>query len=362
MQGKGVGEMDQLRIAVIGAGAIGGVTAALMKRAGHDVTLVCKHQEIADIASGRGLRLRGVCGEHTVSMEAMADIAELDGLFDVAMIATKAYDMPASARALLPLLKPDSLVVSLQNGICTDALAAVVGAERTVGCVIGWGATMLAPGELEMTSTGEFLIGRIAGGQQALEPVRQAMEAVVPTVITPDIYAELYSKLIVNSCITSLGAVCGLYLGEMLKKAQARRIFLGIIREAMAVAHAQGLKVPPFGGKLDYERLLRGTTPLDDLRRHAMILIVGLKYRRLKSSSLQSLERGRPTEIDCFNGFIAAKGEALGVDCPINRRLTVMVKEIEGGRRSIKADNLYDAAFDFGKGVGCGAPPHAPAK
>ena len=302
--------MDSIRIVVIGAGAIGGVTAALMKQGGSDVTLVCKHQEIADIASGRGLHITGVRGEHMVHLDAVADIAELDGTYDVALIATKAYDMPACARALLPYLKDNSLVLSLQNGICTDALAAVVGKERTVGCVIGWGATMLGPGELAVTSKGEFLIGRISGDQEALEPIRRAMNAAAPTVITPDIYAELYSKLIVNSCITSLGAICGLYLGQMLRRSQARRIFLGIIREAMNVAHAQGLK-----------------------------------YRRLKSSSLQSLERGRPTEIDYFNGFIAQKGEELGVDCPINRRLTVMIKEIEGDKRSIKVANLYDPVF-----------------
>ena len=220
--------MDSIRIVVVGAGAIGGVTAALMKQGGSDVTLVCKHQEIADIASGRGLHITGVRGEHTVHLNAVADIAELDGTYDVALIATKAYDMPACARALLPYLKDDSLVLSLQNGICTDALAAVVGKERTVGCVIGWGATMLGPGELAVTSTGEFLIGRIGGDQAALEPVRRAMDAVAPTVITPDIYAELYSKLIVNSCITSLGAICGLYLGQMLRKTQARRISWGL--------------------------------------------------------------------------------------------------------------------------------------
>lgn len=352
---KEVKTMDSIRIVVVGAGAIGGVTAAMMKQGGSDVTLVCKHQEIADIASGRGLHITGVRGEHTVHLNAVADIAELSGTYDVALIATKAYDMPACARALMPYLKEDSLVLSLQNGICTDALAAVVGRERTVGCVIGWGATMLGPGELTVTSTGEFLIGRIAGDQAALEPVRRAMDAVAPTVITPDIYAELYSKLIVNSCITSLGAICGLYLGQMLRKSQARRIFLGIIREAMDVAHAQGLKVPPFGGRLDYEKLLAGDGPLDNLRRHAMILAVGLKYRRLKSSSLQSLERGRPTEIDYFNGFIAQKGEELGVDCPINRRLTVMIKEIEGDKRSIKVENLYDPVFCAQKGARPGA-------
>ena len=150
-----------------------------------------------------------------ISAQTEADIAELDGTYDVALIATKAYDMPACARALLPYLKDNSLVLSLQNGICTDALASVVGKERTVGCVIGWGATILGPGELAVTSKGEFLIGRISGDQEALEPIRRAMNAAAPTVITPDIYAELYSKLIVNSCITSLGAICGLREGTI---------------------------------------------------------------------------------------------------------------------------------------------------
>ena len=128
-------------------------------------------------------------------------------------------------------------------------------------------------------------------------------------------------------------------------KAQARKIFIAIIDEAMMAAHAMKLKVPPFGGKLDYESLMRGDGVLDDLRRHAMIMAVGLKYRRLKSSSLQSLERGRPTEIDYFNGFIAKRCEAYGIPCPVNRRLTVMIKEIEGDKRSIKVENLYDEAF-----------------
>lgn len=336
---------NPLRMVVVGAGAIGGIAAALLHDGGHDVTLVCKYPSLAELATTRGLHLTGVRGDRMVALPAVATLTALTGDFDVALIATKAYDMEASARQLLPFLKPDSLVLSLQNGICTDALAAVVGAERTVGCVIGWGATMHAHGELEMTSTGEFIIGRIQGDPASLDSVRDALQSVLPTVVSENILAELYSKLIVNSCITSLGAICGLRLGAMLRLAQARRIFLAIIAEAMAVAHALPLAVPPFGGKLDYTRLMRGDGWPDRLRRHVTLLGVGLKYRKLKSSSLQSLERGRPTEIDYFNGYIARKGETLGVPCPINRRLTVMVQEIENGQRRIDPNNLFDVAF-----------------
>ena len=165
--------------------------------------------------------------------------------------------MPQAAEQMRDKLRPGAWVVSMQNGICTDALAKVVGREHTVGCVIGWGATMHAPGELEMTSEGEFIIGRIDGGDAtALQPLQQAMQSVVPTEISQTILSELYSKLIVNACITSLGAICGLRLGEMLKIKQARKIFLAIIGEAVQVAQAMRLHVPPFGGKLDYDCLL----------------------------------------------------------------------------------------------------------
>lgn len=342
--------MEKQRIAVIGAGAIGGITAALMAAQGQDVWLVCKHMEIADLANGRGLHVTGFCGEHTVPVHSVAAIEELHGAFDLCLIATKAYDMPECARTMLPLLKPDALVVSMQNGICTDAMAAVVGKERTVGCVIGWGATMHGVGELEMTSGGDFVIGRLVPGEHPkMEALRQALSAVVETRISPDIYAELYSKLVVNSCITSLGAICGLHLGEMLKRLRAREIFLAVIGEAMNVAHAMQVKVPPFGGKLDYDKLMHGTTPLDELRRHVMLLIVGAKYSKLKSSSLQSLERGRPTEIDYFNGYIVQKGKEVGVDCPVNARLVTMVKEIERHAREINVKNLEDAGLTLGK-------------
>ena len=329
------------RIAVIGAGAIGGITSALIAKAGHDVTLVCKHREIADLANGKGLSLTGVCGEQSIPVRAVCEIRELEGTFDLCLIATKAYDMPACAEQMLPLLGQDSLVVSLQNGICTDAMAAVVGADRTVGCVVGFGATMHGPGKLEMTSTGEFVIGMANGSHPPLlDTLRDVLSSVVPTIISENIYAELYSKLIVNSCITSLGAICGLRLGEMMQRRDARKIFLAIIREAVQVADAIQLTIPPYGGKLNYHTLMKGSSFLDDLRRHAMIRIVGIKYAKLKSSSLQSLERGRPTEIDYFNGYIVKKGKEAGVPCPVNERMVALVKEIEQGKRPIEVSNL----------------------
>ena len=331
-------------VAVIGAGAIGGITAAYLSKAGYDVELVCKHESKARQIENEGLHIIGVRGEHRVKLKAVADIEQLSAGKDIVLIVTKAYDMPDAANRVLPFLKEDSIVVSMQNGICVDALADVVGAERTVGCVVGWGSTMLADGTLNMTSEGEFVIGGYLPDKD-VTVLKAALDNVIETRISDNIVAELYSKMIVNSCITSLGVLSGLYLGQILAKKSARNIFISIIREAVAVADAMEIVIKPYGGKLDYYALAAGNGTLASLRRHLLIRIIGFKYRRLKSSSLQALERGKPTEVDYFNGYIAGKGAALKVGTPVNVRIVQMIKEIEAGQRKTDPVNLEDTGL-----------------
>jgi 2-dehydropantoate 2-reductase len=235
-----------VNIAVVGAGAIGGATAAFLAKAGWSTEIVCKHQDIADLASTRGLHVFGLKGEHYVPMPAVKGIKDLAGPKEVVLLATKATDCLEAAKELLPLLSPDSIVVSLQNGICEDALASVLGRGRIVGCVVGWGATMHGRGEIEVTSPGEFVIGNIDHRPDPRLPlVQEMLSAVVPTRISDNIMGELYSKLIINSCINSLGVITGMNLGKLLARAKIRGIFTALMREAMAVATATGIKVEP---------------------------------------------------------------------------------------------------------------------
>jgi 2-dehydropantoate 2-reductase len=336
--------VSNISVAVIGAGAIGGVTAAYISKAGYDVQLVCKHQQKAEQFGRDGIRITGVRGEQTVRLKAVAEISDIAGKPDIVLIVTKAYDMPDAARRALPFLKETSLVVSMQNGICVEALAEVVGANRTVGCVVGWGSTMLPDGTLNMTSEGDFVIGGAVPGMN-LSVLSQVLSSVVPVRISGHIIEELYSKMIVNACITSLGVLSGLYLGQIMRKRTARNIFISIIREAVEVANAMKLTIAPYGGKLDYYALAHGNGALDHFRRHLTIRAIGIKYRRLKSSSLQSISRGKPTEVDYFNGYIAKKGAEFGVPTPVNARIVQMIKEIESGKRRIDIINFEDEAL-----------------
>jgi len=336
--------MTNKAIAVIGGGAIGGITAAYLSKAGYDVELVVKHQDKADQVMNKGLHLTGVRGDQYIKLKAVAEVEQLSGKKDIVMIVTKAYDMPDAAQRVLPFLKEDSVVVSMQNGICVEALGEIVGAQRSVGCVIGWGSTMLPDGTLNMTSEGDFVIG----GQlpdKDVSSLKEVLDHMMTTRISDNIIADLYSKMIVNSCITSLGVLSGLYLGHILKFKRAREIFISIISEAVAVADAMKLHVEPYGGKLDYYSLIKGNGALAGLRRHAMIRIIGFKYRRLKSSSLQSLQRGKPTEVDYYNGYIAKKGAEVGVKTPVNSRIVEMIKEIEAKKRTIDPKNFEDAGL-----------------
>ena len=335
------------KIAVVGAGAIGGVTAAFIHRLGWNTEIICKHQEIVDKIEAHGLLISGVKGELTVQLKAVKNISDLSEPKDLILLATKAHDCVAAAQQLRAFLKPDSTVVSLQNGICEEILAETLGRDRVVGCVVSWGATYNAPAELEVTSQGEFIIGNIDNlPDDRLPGIQQLLSAVYPTRISSNIMGELYSKLIINSGINSLGVIAGVTLGELLANKKIRSIIITLMREAMAVADAMGITVEPAaGGKLDYYKYLATQGAISDFKRHLVIRMIGFKYRRIKSSSLQSIERGRKTEINFLNGYICERGKEHGVSTPINDAVRNMVLEIEEHKREMSLNNLKDAAF-----------------
>jgi len=333
------------RILVIGAGAIGGTLGALLSRAGREVVFLTKSAETAAAINRDGMTVRGVRGTFTVPARAEHQADRLAPPFDVVMVAVKTYDLEAAlAPALAPipgLIERDCPVVSLQNGICIENLEALAGRNRAVGCTVGWGATMHGPAEMELTSEGELVIGcRSAAGQVRLPALAGVLAPAFPVQISTDILADLYSKLLINSCITTLGAISGRTLGWMLACRAYRELFIDIMREGMAAARAAGITVPPYAGRLDYDAFLRGEGTLAGFRRHLFIRMMGMKYRRLKSSSLQSLERGRRTEVDSFNGYILKTAEAHGLTAPLNERLVRMLHEIEAGTRPISPANF----------------------
>jgi 2-dehydropantoate 2-reductase len=337
-----------MKIIIIGAGAVGGVIAGYLSHVGQEITLVCKHRQIVETINNHGLRIEGIRDNLITYPQSIIEISQVSEKPDIVLIATKAYHVETVAETILPYLKDDSLVVSLQNGICEDRLAAIVGKNRTIGCVVEWGATLLGPGRMELTSLGRFIIGELNGQiTHRLFVLRSILEKVFPVEITDNIYGARFSKLIVNATTSTLGAVTGMQLGELLMTRLARNAFLQIVTEAVNIADQLGIKLEKIANKLSpYDLKL---TPEERsqklafslLKKHIIIMLIGFKYRKLKSSSLQSLERKQNTEVEYLNGYLVQKGIECHVPTPFNSRLVDMVKEIEQGKRKIEFENLY---------------------
>ena len=329
-------------VLVVGAGAIGTVTAAMMARAGRKVELVCKHTQIADRALYPGFHVFGQGFDITVKVEAVARIDEISKSKDIVFLATKATEALEAVEQLSPILSPNGFVVTMQNGIIEEDVAEIVGKQRVVGCVLNWGSTMHEPGEVELTSPGSNVIGFLEDGDpNDLEEIRGFLDLVKPTSVSDNIMGELFAKLTMDACINSMGAITGLELGKQVENRRIRSIFMAISREAVAVAQAMGLQIPPSGeSKIDFARLVNGRGLMALFKKHLFVKAIATNYERIKSPSLQSLQRGRRTEVNFLNGYICQKGVQFGVPTPVNQTIVDMVHKIENGDLRISAENI----------------------
>ncbi|MEA3339118.1 MAG: ketopantoate reductase family protein, partial [Chloroflexota bacterium] len=274
---------------------------------------------------------------------------EVEGVFDVACLAMKGADVEQAARDVESYLSPQGRVVTFQNGVVEDRVSAILGRERVIGALVGWGATMHEPGVSEMTSHGEIIVGELDGQlTPRVQRLKATLESIGPVTISDNIYGVLWSKLTLNCATSATGAVTGQLLGEMLRRNCGRRLALAIMSEVVDVAEACEILLEPVGGTLDVHRLYLpperrdGGVGFDLIFKHAIMLVVGSKFRRLKSSMLQSIERGRPAEVDFLNGYVVERGREKGVPTPVNAALTALVRQVEAGTREISPHNLEE--------------------
>lgn len=333
-----------MRTVLIGMGCIGGTVATLAYEGGYKIDVVVNSEEKAEMLREEGFTLTGAKGDHKVKMNTYNGVASLEGEYDICIIATKYQQMPDIAERMLPHLKKDALVVCMQNGILVRQLADIVGEDRAVGIMIGFGATKLGVNAVEMTSLGEFYIGMLGARKpEKLEYLKELLSTCLPTKIDDNIEGRLYSKLIINSCINSLAGITGKPLGQLVDDRTACNVFLEITREAMRTAKKMGMKVPKYGKLLEYRMLMLMDNAVYNFICTMVVKMVSkAKYKDVRPSTLQSLEAGQKTEIDIMNGLISQYGRENGVPTPINDKLTQMIKEIENSERKICMENLAE--------------------
>jgi 2-dehydropantoate 2-reductase len=339
--------MTKQKIIIEGIGGIGGVLAGHMIREGLDPILMTGNKKIADAINENGLKITTPEDEFTIEAKAYASLDVVpvpDNGFDVAYLIMKATRVVGAVKTTLPLIKPNSgHVVTFQNGIVEDAVSHVAGSDKVISCIVGWGGTMHAPGVYERTGPGNFYIGELNGENgKRVKELAKVLETATPCVLTNNIRGTLWSKLAINCMITTVGALTGQTLGEMLKARQVRRVFNRIYSEVVDTAEALGVQLERVVVNPRFFYMSKDANFLTVIIKDFFMRQVAKKHGKLKSSSLQSLERGRGTEIDFLNGYVVDRAKEVGVETPINAALVRMIKEIEDGQRSIALDNMNE--------------------
>lgn len=341
-------EQPRPRILVVGCGGIGGVVASHLIATGHDVTVLCRNAETRDALQTRGFEVHGATSLYRVAAtRLLAELPAVQPAFDYVLLCTQPPEVEAAARAVLPALAEHSRVVCLQNGLCEPRVGKIVGEQRVLGAVVLFGASTLSPGVFDRTSSGGFVLGSLVPVSDAeLQPLAALLHGVGPVLITHNLLGARWSKLAINSVISTLGTVAGVRLGDLLIRWRARRLALEIISEVTRVAAADGVRLQRVPGLIDMNWMSLGNSARPNALRtalqHVALLAIGLRYRRLRSSMLAAIERGRPPAVGFLNGEVVDRATALGLSAPVNRAAVEAVLGIAAGERAASLQTLNE--------------------
>ncbi|HEX6362051.1 MAG TPA: 2-dehydropantoate 2-reductase [Albitalea sp.] len=306
-------------VAVVGAGAVGSFFGAMLARAGHRVTLIGRAPHVAAIERD-GLLLDMAGRVEPVRLAAHTELAAAREA-DLVLFCVKSTDTADVARELAPHLADGAVVMSLQNGV-ENAPAIAARVQRLVVPTVVYVATeMPEPGRVRHHGRGDLVIGALGAAAAEDPAVERRLQDVVdffasagvPVRISPDVMAELWSKLLVNCAYNAISGLAQANYGQLAAQPEIRALQHELVREVVALAAAEGVTLP--------------LEPSIEAMEHIAGAMAGQR-----SSTAQDMARGKPSEIDHLNGFVARRGAELGVPTPVNRTLHALVKLVERTR------------------------------
>lgn len=321
-----------MKTAIYGIGSLGTIIGALLTKQGHEVDLIDPYSINVEALKKYGARVTGNMDVHVAVNAFTPD--ELTDCYDLIILLTKQTTNQQELPKLLPYLHENSVICSLQNGIPEPSIAKIVGQNRTIGGVVGFGATWLSPGVSELTSTAEvvenfaFEIGEMDGQMTPrIQKIQQILSLVGHTTILPNLMGIRWSKLLMNATFSGMSAALGCTFGEVLDHDRAMICLSYIADETVKVCHAAGYNMVEMNG-LNMEQLALHSYQ-DIANKLPIYQKVWGVHRRSKASMLQDLEKQRPCEIDFINGVVSQTGRTFGVPTPFNDKVVKLVKEAE---------------------------------
>ena len=341
-----------MKLTIVGAGAIGGVTGAYLIRAGHDVTFVDLVEEHVRAINAQGLTIEGLRGEFTVPARAihpreLVGYVGQNGKLGAVILAVKALHTEMATRQMAPYLADDGYIVSLQNGLNEATISGIVGAARTIGAHINWSADYLEPGRILHGGDGSFFVGELDGQMTPrIRELERVFSAFTEVHATDNIWGYLWSKHSLAS-INYFTALADADVVDILGGPDAeehRRTAIATVAESIETAERYGIRLRSFDGF--QPDVLRPQTPEEWARAVASIDdILDAEWRQLKPRSgiwRDLAIRKRKTEVDLRVVDLVRRGRAAGVDMSLNEKLADLIHEIEEGRRVQSWENLTE--------------------
>lgn len=298
-----------MRIAVLGAGAIGSLFGALLSKE-NDVTLICRKEQALAIRNN-GLKIQGMTNIMTQPNVA-SSVTECKTP-DILFITVKSYDTEKVISEAKGLVGEETIVVSVQNGLDNlQTISTALKNAKVVGGLTSHGAIFVSPGIVEHAGFGDTVVGAFKGCKEnEVETIARILtEAGIETSITLDINSEVWYKALVNAAINPLATLAGSPNRVLLEDEHLRKLAGEIVSEGVRVAEAGGISL---NGEEAFSRVMK----------------VASQTAENRNSMLQDLERGKRTEIDQINGAIARLGTAVGIDTPINNKVISQIKDLE---------------------------------
>lgn len=321
------------RTVVWGAGAMGGTVGAHLLRAGRSVTFVDADEAHAEAIRDRGLRLTGPIDDFVVPASCVHP-DHVDTRLDTVLLAVKAHHTGAAIAAVEPLLAPDGFVVSVQNGLNELEIAERIGADRTVGCFVNFGADVVEPGVILRGNRGAVVVGELDGVRsERARAVHELFRLFEPdALLTDNIWGYLWGKLAYGSMLFAT-ALSDDPIADVLDSKAHRPLLIDLAREALAVAVAKGVRPEAFDG-FDPAPFMPGASQAG--ARASMDALVRFNRASAKTHSgvwRDLAVRKRRTEVDAQITPIVALGAEAGIETPRTRRLVELIHDVEEGKR-----------------------------
>lgn len=325
----------------MGAGSLGTIIGAYIAKAGVEIDLIDANVEHVKALNENGAKVVGTV-EFSAPVNALTP-DKMEGIYDIVFYIVKQTYNELALKQLLPHLNESSTVCTLQNGVPELKVAEVIGAERTVGGTVGWGATWIGPGVSELTSNPDkmtFDLGELDGKlTDRIYKIQELLEHMCETIVLDNLTGIRWTKLMVNATFSGMSAALGCTFGDILDNEKALLCVKHIANECIDVSRAMGIKMEPIQG-FDLGTLLAFSNKDERDKKDPVYHKMWGPHRKLKASMLQDLEKGRKCEIDAINGVVCEKGRDVQVATPINDKVVEIVTGIQEGKFDYVFTNL----------------------